>query len=161
MAAAGWHAHITRFPDAANPNHLATFDFTPMPYVSYRDQLRAQAIWRRYTDRLPFSAVTDWTALEPIVAGSGNTAHLEVLPERLRPQLIKAAEIAESLRLYNAVYHDELLGGRGRSSLRKASLTVLSSQRLKAGEFESGESSPSSVGLSVARKFLKTMPKFC
>ena len=108
MAAAGWHAHITRFPDAANPNHLATFDFTPMPYVSYRDQLRAQAIWRRYTDRLPFSAVTDWTALEPIVAGSGNTAHLEVLPERLRPQLIKAAEIAESLRLYNTVYHDEL-----------------------------------------------------
>jgi hypothetical protein len=110
MAAAGWQAHIKRFPNAANPDHLATIEFTPLPYVSDRDQLRAQAMWRRHTDRLPFSAVTDWGAMEPIVASSGgrNTVHLEVLSERLRPQLIEAAEIAESLRLYNTVYHDEL-----------------------------------------------------
>ena len=81
MAAAGWEAHIKRFPNPANPNHLATFDFTPVAYLSERDQLRAKAIRTRHTDRLPFSAVTDWGALEPIVANCGNrdTVHLEVL----------------------------------------------------------------------------------
>ena len=110
MAAAGWEAHIKRFPNPANPNHLATFDFTPMAYLSERDQLRAKAIRTRHTDRLPFSAVTDWGALEPIVANCGNrdTVHLEVLSEEVRPQLIEAAEIAESLRFYNTAYNDEL-----------------------------------------------------
>jgi hypothetical protein len=110
MAAAGWQADISRFPDPANPNHLATFEFTPMAYVSDRDQLRAQAICTRHTDRLPFSAVTDWSSFEPIVASAGNrsSVHLEVLSEEMRPQLVEAAELAESLRLYNTVYHDEL-----------------------------------------------------
>jgi hypothetical protein len=110
MAAAGWQADISRFPNPANPNHLATFEFTPMAYVSDRDQLRAQAIRTRHTDRLPFSAVTDWSSFEPIVASAGNrsSVHLEVLSEQMRPQLVEAAELAESLRLYNTVYHDEL-----------------------------------------------------
>ncbi len=110
MAAAGWQADISRFPNPANPNHLATFEFTPMAYVSDRDQLRAQAICTRHTDRLPFSAVTDWGSFEPIVASAGNrsSVHLEVLSEEMRPQLVEAAELAESLRLYNTVYHDEL-----------------------------------------------------
>ena len=110
MAAAGWQADISRFPNPANPNHLATFEFTPMAYVSERDQLRAQAICTRHTDRLPFSAVTDWGSFEPIVASAGNrsSVHLEVLSEQMRPQLVEAAELAESLRLYNTVYHDEL-----------------------------------------------------
>ena len=110
MAAAWWQADISRFPDPANPNHLATFEFTPMAYVSERDQLRAQAIRTRHTDRLPFSAVTDWSSFEPIVASAGNrsSVHLEVLSEQMRPQLVEAAELAESLRLYNTVYHDEL-----------------------------------------------------
>ncbi len=110
MAAAGWQAHITRFPDPANPDHLATFAFTPAANVSERDQLRARAIWTRRTDRLPFSAVTDWRPIEAVVADIGNrsTVHLEMLSEEIRPQLVEAAELAESLRLYNTVYHDEL-----------------------------------------------------
>lgn len=110
MAAAGWQADISRFPNPANPNHLATFEFSPMAYVSDRDQRRAQAICTRHTDRLPFSAVTDWSSFEPIVASAGNrsSVHLEVLSEEMRPQLVEAAELAESLRLYNTVYHDEL-----------------------------------------------------
>ncbi len=110
MAAAGWQAHVDRLPNPANPNHLATFTFTPLAYVSDRDQLRAKAIWSRHTDRLPFSAVADWGPVEAIVASTGNrnAVHLEVLSEEMRPQLVEAAELAESLRFYNTVYHDEL-----------------------------------------------------
>lgn len=110
MAGVGWLSHVERFPNPANSNHLATFTFSPLAYVSDRDKLRAQAVWKRRTDRLPFSAVTEWDAFEPIAVSCVNsgTVHLEVLPERIRPQLIKAAELAESLRLYNTVYHDEL-----------------------------------------------------
>ena len=110
MAAAGWRAHTTRFPNPANLNHLATFSFSPAAYVSKRDQLRAQAISARRSDRLPFSAVADWETVEAIVATTGNrgTVHLEVLSETIRPQLVEAAELADSLRQYNTVYNDEL-----------------------------------------------------
>ena len=108
MAAAGWQTHVARFPNPANTNHLATLDFTPTTYVSERDRRRAQAIWTRRTDRLPFSAVTDWAPVEAIMTSNGSTVHLEALSDEMRPQLVRAAELAESLRLYNTVYHDEL-----------------------------------------------------
>ncbi len=110
MAAAGWKSHVDRFPNPANPNHLATITFTPLAYVSERDQARARAIWSRHTDRLPFSGVADWGAFESRLGSShdGLSVHLDVLAEELRPQLAQAAELADSLRLYNTAYNDEL-----------------------------------------------------
>jgi nitroreductase len=110
MAAAGWQAHIDRFPNLDNPNHLASIDFTPMDYVTDRDRRRASAIWARRTDRLPFSTPTDWQSFEPVAVGSVNdgAVHLDVISDEVRPQLVEAAQLAESLRLYNTAYHNEL-----------------------------------------------------
>ena len=33
---------------------------------------------------------------------------MDILPDDLRPRLVEAAQIAESLRFYNPVYNDEL-----------------------------------------------------
>jgi hypothetical protein len=110
MAAAGWRAHIDRFPNLDSPNHLASINFTSMEYMTERDRHRASAIWTRRADRLPFSAPTDWKSFEPVMASSvdASAVHIDIIPEDLRPRLAEAAQIAESLRLYDTSYHDEL-----------------------------------------------------
>jgi nitroreductase len=110
MAATGWQAKVDRFPDPKNPNHLASIEFSPMDCVTDRDRRRASAIWMRRTDRLPFSAPTDWKSFEPVATGSvsDGVVHLDALSDDLRPRLVEAAQIAESLRFYNTVYNDEL-----------------------------------------------------
>jgi nitroreductase len=110
MAAAGWQTKVDRFPDPKNPNHLASIEFSPMDCVTDRDRRRARAIWMRRTDRLPFSPPTDWTSFEPVMAGivSDDVVHLDALSDDLRPRLVQASKIAESLRFYNTVYNDEL-----------------------------------------------------
>ncbi|BBY08216.1 Acg family FMN-binding oxidoreductase [Mycobacterium noviomagense] len=109
-AAAGWQAHIERFPNTSNPNHLASIHFTPMDYVDDDHRLRARAIWARHTDRLPFTAPTDWESFEPILRGAvdGTAVHLDVLPDDVRPRLAEASRLADSLRLYDSPYHNEL-----------------------------------------------------
>jgi nitroreductase len=110
MAAAGWRAHVDRFPNLDNQNHLASIDFTPIEYMTERDRRRASAIWERHTDRLPFSAPTDWKSFEPVISSSvdASAVHVDIIPEDLRPRLVEAAQMAESLRLNDASYHDEL-----------------------------------------------------
>jgi hypothetical protein len=110
MAAAGWRAHVDRFPNLDNQNHLASIDFTPIEYMTERDRRRASAIWERRTDRLPFSAPTDWKSFEPVMSSGvdASAVHVDIIPEDLRPRLVEAAQMAESLRLHDASYHDEL-----------------------------------------------------
>ena len=64
MAAAGWQSQIDRLPDPNSPNHLASIEFTPMDFVTERDRRLASAIGARRTDRLPFSAATEWQSIE-------------------------------------------------------------------------------------------------
>ncbi len=110
MAAAGWEAHVDRFPNLDSPNHLASIDFSPSEYLTERDRRRASAILERRTDRLPFSAPTDWKSFEPVMSSSvdASAVHVDIIPEDLRPRLVEAAQMAESLRLNDASYHDEL-----------------------------------------------------
>jgi nitroreductase len=110
MAAAGWQSHVDRFPSPESPNHLASIDFTPMEFVTDRDRRRAGAIWERRTDRLPFSGPTDWQSFEVVVDSTVDKAavHLDTLADDLRPRLVEAAQIAESLRFYDIPYNDEL-----------------------------------------------------
>jgi nitroreductase len=110
MAAAGWQSHIDRFPEPTSANHLASIDFTPRDVVTERDRRLAGAIAARRTDRLPFSAVTEWQSIEAVVASSTNrqAVHLEVFADDLHPRLEEAAQIAESLRMYDTPYHNEL-----------------------------------------------------
>ena len=100
MAAAGWHAHIECFPNSDSPNHLALVSFDPIDYVTERDRLRAQAIWARRTDRLPFSPPTDWKSIASIWAGDvdGKAVRIDTIPDDVLPKLIEAAQMAESLR---------------------------------------------------------------
>jgi nitroreductase len=110
MAAAGWDSHIDRFPEPGNANHLASIDFTPKDFVTERDRRLADAVEVRRTDRLPFSAVTEWQSVEAVVASSANrqTVHLQVIADEMHPSLEEAAKIAESLRMYDTPYHNEL-----------------------------------------------------
>jgi len=110
MAAAGWQSHIDRFPEPTSANHLASIDFTPRDFVTERDRRLAGAIEARRTDRLPFSAVTEWQSIEAVVASSANRqgVHLEVIADDLHPRLEEAAQTAESLRMYDTPYHNEL-----------------------------------------------------
>jgi hypothetical protein len=110
MAAAGWQSHVNRFPSPNDPNHLASIQFTQTDFVTDRDRRRAGAIWERRTDRLPFSGPTNWQSFEPAVNNTvdGAAVHLDIFSDDLRPRLVEAAQIAESLRFYDIPYNDEL-----------------------------------------------------
>jgi hypothetical protein len=110
MAAAGWTAKVDRFPDPNNLDHLASLDFSPMSLVTDGHRRRADAILHRRTDRLPFAAPRNWEAFDPVLrdAIDAGTVHLDVIANELRPELARASQLTESLRLYDSSYHTEL-----------------------------------------------------
>ncbi|NOP97226.1 Acg family FMN-binding oxidoreductase [Mycolicibacterium fortuitum] len=110
MAAAGWATSVDRFPNPNDLDHLATLQFSPMDFVTDAHRRRADAILARHTDRLPMAAYADWDAFEVLLRtrlGDG-PVHLDVLAEEMRAQVAEAAELTESLRLYDSGYHAEL-----------------------------------------------------
>ena len=111
MAAAGWHAHIKRFPNPDNRDLLASVEFSPGEPVADIDRERADAILQRRTDRLPFRCPTFWARFEPVLRGSvgGTVAILDVLSDEVRSQLAEASRLTETVRRYDASYHAELL----------------------------------------------------
>lgn len=110
MAAAGWTANVDRFPDPKNRDYLASINFSPRSPVTDGHRRRADAILRRRTDRLPFAAPRNWEYLEPVLrdAADADTVHLDVIADELRPELARATQLTESLRLYDVSYHTEL-----------------------------------------------------
>ena len=110
MAAAGWTANVERFPDPNNPDHLASFDFSPMGLVTQDQRRWADAILHRRTDRLSFAAPRNWESLKPVLhdAVGAERIHLDVIADELRPELAEASKLTESLRLYDSSYHIEL-----------------------------------------------------
>ena len=86
MAAAGWKAHVDRFPTPENPDHLASVDFTPMKSVTEAHRRRADAILIRRTDRLPFAAPTEWASFEPLLRRAFDTdaVRLDVMSDEVR-----------------------------------------------------------------------------
>lgn len=114
MAAAGWMADVDRFPTPNNPGHLATVEFTRLGCVTDDQRRRADAILKRRTDRLPFlspfTAPITWDSVEGVLRGrvGADAVRLDVLPDEMRPRLAEAAQLTESLRLYDSAYHSEL-----------------------------------------------------
>ncbi|WP_280461312.1 Acg family FMN-binding oxidoreductase [Nocardia carnea] len=110
MAAAGWKLSVERFPDPNNRDHLADIGFRRAAIVTEGDRARAEAIGRRYTDRLPFGAPAGWTDFETILRSTFDPADavVDVLPEDSRPALAHAAQMTSSLRRYDSGYHAEL-----------------------------------------------------
>jgi len=112
MAAEGWTANVDRFPNPNNLHHLASIDFTPLDFVTDGHRSRADAIMHRRTDRLPFAPPSNWDSfmqgLRATVGADG--VRLDVVADELRPELVEASELTESLRLYDSPYHAELVG---------------------------------------------------
>jgi hypothetical protein len=110
MAAAGWTANVNRFPDPNNLDHLASLDFSPLSLVTDDQRRRADAILHRRTDRLPFTEPRNWESLEPVLrkAVDAGTVHLDVIADELRPELARASQLTEALRLNDSSYHIEL-----------------------------------------------------
>ncbi|MDT5071350.1 MAG: hypothetical protein QOH82_670 [Mycobacterium sp.] len=110
MAAAGWSAHVDRFPNPNNLKHVASIDFRTMDFVTDGQRERADAILRRRTDRLPLAEPTNWTAFEYALRNTMCDAavRLDVLTNVVRPELAEASRISTTLRLYDSSYHAEL-----------------------------------------------------
>lgn len=110
MAAAGWTANVERFPDPNNPDHLASFDFSPMSFVTDGHRRRANVIRHRRTDRLSFAAPRNWESLKPVLHNAVEVGgvHLDVIADELRPELANASKLTESLRQNDSSYHIEL-----------------------------------------------------
>jgi hypothetical protein len=110
MAAAGWTAHVDRFPDPANQFHVASVEFSPLADVTGWHRRRADAILLRRTDRLPFAAPPGWGQFESQLRRAADTdlVRIDVIADDLRSMLADASQLAESLRLYDSSYHDEL-----------------------------------------------------
>lgn len=110
IAPAGWTANVDRFPNPNDPDHLASIDFSPGRFVTDGHRRRAEAILQRRTDRLPFAAPSEWELFEAELSGSLDTAsvQLTVIPDQLRPELVAASDITESLRMYDTPYHEEI-----------------------------------------------------
>ncbi|NKY59353.1 Acg family FMN-binding oxidoreductase [Nocardia flavorosea] len=110
MTAAGWRLSVARFPNPNNRDHLAEIGFRRAAIVTEGDRARAEAIGRRYTDRLPFGEPAGWTDFETILRSTfdPDDAVVDVLPEDSRPALAHAAQMITSLRRYDSGYHAEL-----------------------------------------------------
>ena len=110
MAAAGFTSNVDRFPNPNNRLHVASIEFTAMEFVTDGHRQRATAILLRRTDRLPFAAPPDWDTFEPALHDTvdSDAVRLDIIPDNLRPQLVDASQLTESLRLYDSSYHAEL-----------------------------------------------------
>ncbi|WP_336082763.1 Acg family FMN-binding oxidoreductase [Nocardia sp. SSK8] len=109
-AARRWDTGVTRLPDPADADLLATLTFRPWPDPPADLLDRAEAIPRRYTDRLPMTEPHGWDALHPALdrLATSHGLTLDVLTEDARPRLSHASEQAGSLRAYDPQYRAEI-----------------------------------------------------
>lgn len=109
MAAAGWATTMQRFPNPADPRHLARIEFRSTA-VSDEQKRRADAILLRRSDRLPLAAPPDWKRLTDLLTAAIRyaPARLDAVADDVRNPLAEASHLAEAVRLYDARYHAEL-----------------------------------------------------
>jgi hypothetical protein len=110
MAAAGWSAHIDRFPDPGNIEYLASMRFTEMTEVTEGHRLRAEAIATRRTDRLPFAPVTEWGEFETGLRSrlDDAIALVDVVADADREKIVRATDLTNVLRFYDTNYFETL-----------------------------------------------------
>lgn len=110
LASQGWDTDVIRLPDPSRPDLIATLEFQPWPDPPVGVFRRAEAIERRYTDRLPMDEPIGWAsvrlALDKLV--SPHELTLDVLDEDARTRLSIASEQSGALRRYDMEYQSEI-----------------------------------------------------
>lgn len=115
LAALGWQSRITRFPDPADPDHLASIEVTRRE-PGELDVVLAAAIPRRRTDRRLFS---HWQVSGADVATIGvRVARMGVQMRRVELSTDLKAVVAESVwrHVHDREYLGELTAWSGRYS---------------------------------------------
>ncbi|MFE5474162.1 Acg family FMN-binding oxidoreductase [Nocardia sp. NPDC056541] len=138
FAAKGWRTDTLRLPDPTRPELLATLEFQPWPDPPMGVFRRADAITRRYTDRLPMAEPIGWgsvrLALDDLV--SPHEVTLDVLDEDARERLSVASEQSAALRRYDMDYQGELHWWSGHPSTPEGvppSALVSASEQARVG----------------------------
>lgn len=110
LSAAGWDTAVDRFPDPKEPDHVAKLRLSPSEYATDAQRLRANAILRRHTDRLPFGAPADWATLERDLRQEviRHDVMFDVILDDARPMLAEASRLTETIRQYDPSYQAEL-----------------------------------------------------
>ncbi len=111
MASAGWEAVVQRFPNPHDPLHVATLDFRPAPRdLIESSEARAQAIGRRFTDRRPYEAPTNWANFEVLLRQTVIPHHVmfDIVLDDARPSLANASRLTETIRANDPSYAAEL-----------------------------------------------------
>lgn len=100
LAALGWRSHVHRFPNAAEPNHLASVEFGAPAKASEQDIALAAAVPRRRTDRR-------WYSSWPVPAGdialmAARAARAGVTLRRVQTPGPLSELVAEAVRVHAA-----------------------------------------------------------
>lgn len=109
FAVLGWGVHITRCPDPADPDLLASLTFSPRP-VAESDVQLAAAVMLRQSDRRRFPAGLLPTGSVRAISSAASRygAAARVVPDRLLPQLADPMREAAVRHATDADYLAEL-----------------------------------------------------
>lgn len=113
LAALGWQSKVRRFPNPAEPLHLASIEVHPAA-AGEADVTLAAAIPRRRTDRRYFSA---WPVAHHDITLMGvRAARMGVVMRRVEPSHALSEAMAHAVRQHinDAAYLDELTTWSGR-----------------------------------------------
>ncbi|MGW0161362.1 Acg family FMN-binding oxidoreductase [Mycobacterium sp. NPDC003323] len=109
-AAAGMTTHVERYPDPDDHLHLATVRLTAAQETTSEQRRRADAILSRRTDRLPLAAPVDGASCDLLLCASHDPAvtAVDIIDPADRATVADAAQLTDSLRLYDSAYHHEI-----------------------------------------------------
>lgn len=107
----GWHPQVRRLPDPANPDHLATIEFAPLPRIDQHVSTLMAAIANRRTDRRPFlpDPLPDHVVARLVGAAMAERATLTFVTDpAARRDVIVALAHADSTQRTNPMYQAEI-----------------------------------------------------
>ncbi len=121
FAAHGWHTDTVRLPEPQRPDYLAVVDFRPWPDPPGGIAVRAAAITRRHTDRLPMDEPRDWDELVPRLQRlvSPHGLNCDALASDVRARVAAVSGKVAAARRDDRMYQDELHWWAGHSGTRE------------------------------------------